>query len=195
MKTKELRKCLQKATWKLNNNVSLNFFVNGSSEPIHFVLRLGYCICRPIYFHLFIYALYILIPKITSINIYFWEQKLIFMTPRKIILYELYFMEWNFKYTVCCSLDRLDLQSSVIKHYNYLKNNFVKALELMFYKKTFSVILQKAQMVACLPLIQQDRGSISGGVVHFHLKIFNRGARRGGDVNFLIARLYITGLD
>ena len=30
-----------------------------------------------------------------------------------------------------------------------------------------------AQMVVCLPLVQQDRGSISGGVVNFHLKIFN----------------------
>ena len=30
---------------------------------------------------------------------------------------------------------------------------------------------------------------------NFHLKIFNLGARRGGDVHFLIARLYITGLD
>ena len=50
-------------------------------------------------------------------------------------------------------------------------------------------------MVACLPLIQQVRGSISGGVVNFHLKIFNLGARSGGDVHFLIARLYITGLD
>ena len=46
-----------------------------------------------------------------------------------------------------------------------------------------------AQMVACLPLIQQVRGSILGGVVNFHLKIFNLGARRGGDVHFLIARL------
>ena len=34
-----------------------------------------------------------------------------------------------------------------------------------------------------------------GGVVNFHLKIFNLVARRGGDVHFLIARLYITGLD
>ena len=31
--------------------------------------------------------------------------------------------------------------------------------------------------------------------VNFHLKIFNFGARRGGDVHFLIATLYITGLD
>ena len=31
--------------------------------------------------------------------------------------------------------------------------------------------------------------------VNFHLKIFNLGARRGGDVHFLIARLYITVLD
>ena len=52
-----------------------------------------------------------------------------------------------------------------------------------------------AQMVACLPLVQQVRGSILGGVVNFHLKIFNLGARRRGDVHFLIARLYITGLD
>ena len=52
-----------------------------------------------------------------------------------------------------------------------------------------------AQMVACLPLVQRVRGSIPGGVVNFHLKIFNLGARRGGDVNFLIARLYITGLE
>ena len=50
-------------------------------------------------------------------------------------------------------------------------------------------------MVACLPLVQQVRGSILGGVVNFHLKIFNLGARRGGDVHFLIARLFITGLD
>ena len=52
-----------------------------------------------------------------------------------------------------------------------------------------------AQMVACLPLIQRVRGSIPGGVVNFNLKIFNLGASRGGDVHFLIARLYITGLD
>ena len=52
-----------------------------------------------------------------------------------------------------------------------------------------------AQMVACVPLIQQVRGSIPGGVVNINLKIFNFEARRGGDVHFLIARLYITGLD
>ena len=52
-----------------------------------------------------------------------------------------------------------------------------------------------AQMVACLPLVQQVRGSIPGEVLNFNLKIFNLGDRRGGDVHFLIARLYITGLD
>ena len=31
-----------------------------------------------------------------------------------------------------------------------------------------------------------------GRVVNFHLKIFNIRARRGGDVHFLIARLYIS---
>ena len=50
-------------------------------------------------------------------------------------------------------------------------------------------------MVACLPLAQQVQGLIPGRVANFHLKIFNLGARRGGDVHFLIARLYITGLD
>ena len=35
-----------------------------------------------------------------------------------------------------------------------------------------------AQMVTCLPLIQQVRGSIPGGVVNFNLKIFNLGAFR-----------------
>ena len=52
-----------------------------------------------------------------------------------------------------------------------------------------------AQMVECLPLVQRVRGSIPGGVVNFRMKIFNLGARRGGDVHFLIATLYITGLD
>ena len=52
-----------------------------------------------------------------------------------------------------------------------------------------------AQMIACLPLVQQVWGSIPGRVVNFNLKIFNLWARRGGDVHFLIARLYITVLD
>ena len=59
----------------------------------------------------------------------------------------------------------------------------------------FEKLAMLAQMVACLPLVQQVRGSIPGAVINFHLKIFNLGARRGGDVHFLIARLYITGLD
>ena len=41
-----------------------------------------------------------------------------------------------------------------------------------------------AQMVACLPLVQQVRGSIPGWLVSFHLKIFNLGARRGEGVTF-----------
>ena len=52
-----------------------------------------------------------------------------------------------------------------------------------------------AQTVACLPLVERVRGSIPGQVVNFHLKIFDLGARKGGDVYFLIARLYITRLD
>ena len=60
------------------------------------------------------------------------------------------------------------------------------------YKNTLAAL---TQTVACLPLIQQVHGSIPGGRANFHLKIFNLGARRGGDVHFLIATLYITGLD
>ena len=52
-----------------------------------------------------------------------------------------------------------------------------------------------AQMVACLPQVQQVQGLIPSEVVNFHLIIFNFGARRGGDVHFIIARLYITVLD
>ena len=65
-----------------------------------------------------------------------------------------------------------------------------------FYIKIFSPELSAlAQMVSCLPLVQQVWGSIPGGVVNFNLKIFNLGARRGGDVRFIITRLYSTGLD
>ena len=52
------------------------------------------------------------------------------------------------------------------------------------------VLAALAQMVARLPLVQQVRDLNPGGVVIFDLKIFNPGARRGGDIHFLIARLY-----
>ena len=52
-----------------------------------------------------------------------------------------------------------------------------------------------SQMVTCLSVIQQVQGSIPSGVVNFNLKIFNLGARKDGDVHFLITRLYFTGLD
>ena len=66
---------------------------------------------------------------------------------------------------------------------------------LHFFNKLQSELAALAQMVACLPLVQQVRGSIPGRVVNFNLKIFNLGAGRGRDVHFLIARLYNTGLD
>ena len=73
---------------------------------------------------------------------------------------------------------------------------FLKFLLLIFWSERYDKALAAmVQMVACLPLVQQVWGSIPGGVVNFHLKIFNLGARRGGDVYFLITRLYITGLD
>ena len=39
------------------------------------------------------------------------------------------------------------------------------------------------------------QGFDPGGLVNFDLKIFSLGARKYGDVQFLIARLYITVLD
>ena len=69
-------------------------------------------------------------------------------------------------------------------------------IELKFIKiSKFKKLTVLAQMVACLPLVQWVQGSIPGGVVNFHLKILNLEARKGGDVHFLIARLYITCLD
>ena len=41
------------------------------------------------------------------------------------------------------------------------------------FKYGYHELAALAQMVACLSLVQQDRGSIIGGVVNFHLKIFN----------------------
>ena len=65
----------------------------------------------------------------------------------------------------------------------------------LYLLKFCSRLAALAQMVAGLPVVQWVRGLIPGEVVNFHLKIFNLGARRGGDVHFLIVRLYITGLD
>ena len=65
----------------------------------------------------------------------------------------------------------------------YINSVQVKGPSPHFFKMYFLVELATlAQMVASQPLVQQVRGSILG-------------ARRGGDVNFLMARLYITGLD
>ena len=86
-------------------------------------------------------------------------------------------------------------------HTNILKSYFYRLLSAMFVLSKYMFINKYhklaalSQMVACLPLVQQVRGSNPGGVVNFYLEIFNFGARRGGDVHFLIARLYITGLD
>ena len=78
----------------------------------------------------------------------------------------------------------------VISNFNTRYDIFAELLNYRLIK-----LAALAQMVACLPLVTQVRGSILDGVVNFHLKIFNLRARRGGDVHFLIARLHITGLD
>ena len=49
-------------------------------------------------------------------------------------------------------------------------------------------IIRKARRVG-------SDGSISASGTAGHVKIFNLGVRRGGDVHFLIARLYNTSLD
>ena len=41
----------------------------------------------------------------------------------------------------------------------------------------------------------EGSGFDPSGVINFYLKTFNLGARRGGDVHFLIARLNIADLD
>ena len=61
----------------------------------------------------------------------------------------------------------------------------------IFHYLRFEDFAVPTQMVACLPLVQKVRGSLPGGVVNFHLKIFNLGASKGGDVHFIIARLYV----
>ena len=58
------------------------------------------------------------------------------------------------------------------------------------YLKRINILIKKVHNYS-----MSASGSIPGGVVNFNLKIFNLGARRGGDVRFLIARLYITSLD
>ena len=80
-----------------------------------------------------------------------------------------------------------------------LKKTMWKSRQRYVPKFVYSVYIVKltalAQMVSCLPLVQQVWGSIPGRVVKFNLKIFNLGARRGENLHFLIARLYITVLD
>ena len=93
-------------------------------------------------------------------------------------------------------------QTSFVKHicsWNSVFLAFVYVFEglgAIWWQATLRLAVL-AQMVACLPLVQQVRGSIPGGVENFNLKIFNLGARRGGDtgIHFLIARLYVTSLD
>ena len=68
-------------------------------------------------------------------------------------------------------------------------------LVIVFNNNLIIKLAMLAQIVACLPLVQQVWGLVPSGGVNFHLKIFNLGARRSGDIHFLIARLYIRGLD
>ena len=83
---------------------------------------------------------------------------------------------------------------SPIEHvWDMMKSELIQGNQTSSHWRTYPPVLP--QMVASLPLVQQVRGSIPGGVVNFHLKIFNLRARRSGDAHFLIARLCITGLD
>ena len=75
------------------------------------------------------------------------------------------------------------------------EHNFLLFMYVLWIYTCSHKLATLAQMVACLPLVQEVQGSTPRGVVNFYLKIFNLRARRGGDVHFLIARLYITVLD
>ena len=83
------------------------------------------------------------------------------------------------------------LEFGSVRKYRYCRAIIRKS----FFKTNFIwnvKLAALAQLVACLPLVQRVRGSIPGGIVNIRLKFFNLGARMGGDVHFLIARLYIT---
>ena len=63
----------------------------------------------------------------------------------------------------------------------YEKNLVFRGHCTQKYLLAFTFIIQLAalaQMVACLPLVQQVRGSIPGRIINFNLKIFNLGVRR-----------------
>ena len=64
-----------------------------------------------------------------------------------------------------------------------IRNREIKEIMGVQEKPEIIELAALAQMVACLPLVQQVRSSIPGG------------AWRGGDVHFIIARFYITSLD
>ena len=62
------------------------------------------------------------------------------------------------------------------KKKQYQKYTFFKIKTIVFAENSYYILLVAlAQMVACLPLVQQVRGSIPGGVINFNLKIFNLG--------------------
>ena len=61
----------------------------------------------------------------------------------------------------------------------FISLNFLERIQCLF----ILTLAALAQMVACLPLVQRVQGLIPRRVVNFHLKIFNLGARRGGDIH------------
>ena len=88
--------------------------------------------------------------------------------------------------------------------------NLVPAHSLLFSKSTkgaarFNVPIRRTNRYQQYYMPSQHGSMSASGsagpgfnpcrVVNFDLKIFNLGTRRCGDVHFLIARLYITGLD
>ena len=65
----------------------------------------------------------------------------------------------------------------------------------MEYSETISVYVRERARRAGSDGSMSASGSVGPGFDPGGVKIFNLGARRGGDVHSLIARLYITGLD
>ena len=76
----------------------------------------------------------------------------------------------------CCSIDKL------IEH---------RSFSSLFYEGEFTIIKISRPLGDLKLDLQQKRHY----TCHFYTKMYDSTSRRGGDVHFLIARLYITSLD
>ena len=71
--------------------------------------------------------------------------------------------------------------------YKWGNNNYHVHLMVNYVEELSAALVQ---MVACLPLVHSVQGSIPSEVENVLMKILNLGARKGEDVQFLIARWF-----